>query len=143
MRTIVRSAFAAGVILAIWPAVRNASAQLPAFPGAQGFGAAATGGRGGEVFHVVNTLNTNTGTYEGPNGYNRGTLRWCLLTETSTAPRTVVFDVSGTVTLSSQITIENTNMTVAGQTAPDQGLSTTSRPWLIDEGSGNIVLRYV
>src|SRR5262245_65191315 len=118
-------------------------AQLPAFPGAEGFGANASGGRGGEVFHVVNTLNTNVGTYEGPNGYNRGTLRWCLLTEASSAPRTVVFDVSGTVTLSSQITIENTNMTVAGQTAPDQGLSTTSRPWLIDEGSGNIVLRYV
>ena len=142
MRTSVWSAGMAGAVLAACIGMRDASAQLPAFPGAQGFGAAATGGRGGEVFHVVNTLNTNTGTYEGVNGYNRGTLRWCILTEASSAPRTIVFDVSGTVTLTSQITIENPNMTVAGQTAPTQGLSTAARPWLIEAG-GNLVIRYV
>src|SRR5262245_22501143 len=117
-------------------------AQLPAFPGAEGFGANASGGRGGEVFHVVNTLNTNTGTYEGPNGYNRGTLRWCLLSEVSSAPRTVVFDVSGTVSLTSQITLENSNLTIAGQTAPGQGMSTDGKPWLVESG-GNLMVRYV
>ena len=115
---------------------------IPAFPGAEGFGAGATGGRGGEVFHVVNTLNTNVGTYEGPNGYNRGTLRWCLLNETSTAPRTIVFDVSGQVTLTSQITLESSNMTIAGQTAPGEGLTSAGKPWLIESG-GNLVIRYI
>src|SRR5262245_854223 len=112
-------------------ATHQAAFAIPAFPGAEGFGAGASGGRGGEVFHVVNTLNTNVGTYEGPNGYNRGTLRWCLLSEASSAPRTVVFDVSGTVSLTSQITLENPNLTVAGQTAPGQGLSTAGKPWLV------------
>ena len=120
---------------------RDASA-IPAFPGAEGFGANATGGRGGEVFHVSNLANTNTGTYEGANGYNRGTLRWCLLSEVSNLPRTIVFDVGGQVTLSSQITMEGSKLTVAGQTAPGQGLTTAGRPWLIESG-GNLVIRYM
>lgn len=139
---------AARLWLATWTAVVAISCgafearAIPAFPGAEGFGANATGGRGGEVFHVVNTLNTNSGTYEGPNGYNRGTLRWCLLTEVSTAPRTIVFDVGGQVTLTSQITLEGSNYTIAGQTAPGQGLTTAGRPWLIEAG-GNAVIRHI
>jgi hypothetical protein len=115
---------------------------IPAFPGAEGFGGNATGGRGGEVFHVSNLANTNTGTYEGPNGYNRGTLRWALLSEVSSLPRTIVFDVGGQVTLNSQITMEHSNITLAGQTAPGQGLTTAGRPWLIESG-GNLVIRYI
>jgi pectate lyase len=128
------------ISLAVFTA-RKATA-IPAFPGAEGYGASATGGRGGEVFHVVNTLNTNAGTYEGPDGYNRGTLRWCLLNETSTLPRTIVFDVGGQVTLSSQISLEVSNYTIAGQTAPGQGLTTAGRPWFFQSG-GNAVIRYV
>ena len=137
-----RSVAALTIVVAALIPPPTVSAQLPAFPGAQGFGAAATGGRGGEVFHVVNTLNTNAGTYEGPDGYNRGTLRWALLSEASSLPRTIVFDVSGTVALTSQITFENSNMTVAGQTAPGQGLSTSGRPWLFESGN-NLVIRHV
>jgi hypothetical protein len=135
-----RAAVAAVVFVASWQ--QDASGQLPAFPGAQGFGAAASGGRGGEVFHVNSLANTNVGTYEGANGFNRGTLRWCLLSEASSAPRTIVFDVGGAVPLTSQITIENSNMTVAGQTAPGQGLSTQGRPWLFESGS-NLIVRHV
>ena len=102
----------------------------------------ATGGRGGEVFHVDNLANTNVGTYEGPNGYNHGTLRWCILNEASSLPRTVVFDVSGQVSLTSQITMEGSNITIAGQTAPGQGLSSAGKPWLIESG-GNLVIRYI
>jgi pectate lyase len=119
-----------------------AQAQLPAFPGAQGFGALATGGRGGEVFHVTTTAGTSTGTYEGPNGYNRGTLRWCITNESSSLPRTIVFDVSGQVTLASQITVENSNLTIAGQTAPGQGLTSQGKPWLFESGN-NLVIRHV
>jgi pectate lyase len=120
----------------------SAAAQLPAFPGAQGFGALATGGRGGEVFHVTSTAGTSTGTYEGPNGYNRGTLRWCITNESSSLPRTIVFDVSGQVTLASQITVENSNITIAGQTAPGQGLTSQGKPWLFESGN-NLVIRHV
>jgi hypothetical protein len=134
------AAVVAIVFVSSWQ--QNANGQLPAFPGAQGFGAAASGGRGGEVFHVTSLANTNVGTYEGANGFNRGTLRWCLLSEASSAPRTIVFDVGGAVPLTSQITIENSNMTIAGQTAPGQGLSTQGRPWLFESGS-NLVVRYV
>ncbi len=119
----------------------TALAQLPAFPGAQGYGAAATGGRGGEVFHVINTLNTSTGTYEGPNGYNRGTLRWAITNTSSSLPRTIVFDVGGAVTLTSQITVENSNLTIAGQTAPGQGFTSQGRPWLFESGN-NIIFRH-
>ena len=128
------------VLLICWQ--QEADGQLPAFPGAQGFGAAASGGRGGEVFHVTSLANTNVGTYEGTNGFNRGTLRWCLLSEASSAPRTIVFDVGGAVPLTSQITIENSNLTIAGQTAPGQGLSTQGRPWLFESGS-NLIVRHV
>jgi pectate lyase len=132
----------AAILLVALGAGPRASAQLPAFPGAQGFGALAAGGRGGEVFHVNTLSNGNTGTYEGPNGFNRGTLRWCLLTETSSLPRTIVFDVGGQITLTSQITIENSNMTVAGQTAPGQGVSTQARPWLLESGN-HLVIRHI
>jgi hypothetical protein len=134
------AAVVAIVLVSSWQ--QDANGQLPAFPGAQGFGAAASGGRGGEVFHVTSLANTNVGTYEGANGFNRGTLRWCLLSEASSAPRTIVFDVGGAVPLTSQITIENSNMTIAGQTAPGQGLSTQGRPWLFESGS-NLIVRYV
>jgi hypothetical protein len=105
-----------------------AAAQLPAFPGAQGFGALATGGRGGEVFHVNSLSNGNTGTYEGPNGFNRGTLRWCLLTETSNLPRTIVFDVGGQITLTSQITIENSHITLAAPAKRRRDRASPRRP---------------
>jgi pectate lyase len=129
-------------LLVLGAAAHAAAQQLPAFPGAQGFGATATGGRGGEVFHVTSLAAGSTGTYEGPNGYNRGTLRYCILSEVSSLPRTIVFDVGGSITLSSQITIENGNMTIAGQTAPGQGVSTYAKPWLIESGN-NIVIRYI
>ncbi len=115
---------------------------IPAFPGAEGFGANSTGGRGGEVFHVDSLAGTSTGTYQGFDGYNHGTLRWCLTYDNSTQPRTIVFDIGGTVPLASQITIENSKMTVAGQTAPGMGLTSSGRPWLLESGD-NLVIRYV
>src|SRR5690348_18131799 len=92
---------------------RNANA-LVAFPGAQGFGANATGGRGGDVYHVTTLA-------DDPNHLIPGSLYYGLYEKNvPAAGRTIVFDVGGTIHLGSNtLDIKNINrVTIAGQTAP-------------------------
>jgi pectate lyase len=89
-----------------------ANAPIPAFPGAQGGGAAAIGGRGGTVYPVISLAD------DGP-----GTLRDCA--ETRSGPRTCIFAVSGIIELQSSLYITNPYLTVAGQTAPGGGILIT------------------
>ncbi|MES9851797.1 MAG: hypothetical protein ABW170_08195 [Candidatus Thiodiazotropha sp. L084R] len=86
---------------------------LPAFPGAEGFGANSVGGRGGEVIKVTN-LNDS-----GP-----GSLRAAL---EASGPRIIVFSVSGYINLESVLEIRNPYFTIAGQTSPG-GISVTGYP---------------
>ncbi|HMQ33087.1 MAG TPA: hypothetical protein PKD53_20315 [Chloroflexaceae bacterium] len=81
---------------------------LPAFPGAEGYGAATVGGRGGRVI-VVSNLNDS-----GP-----GSLRAAL---EAVGPRFVVFRVGGVINLASSITVTSGRLTLAGQTAPGDGI---------------------
>jgi hypothetical protein len=82
-------------------------AQTPvAFPGAVGFGSAATGGRGGSVAHVTTLADSGAGSFR---------------TAVGTANTTVVFDVGGYITLNSAVSVAN-NVTIAGQTAPGGGI---------------------
>jgi len=104
-----------------------ALAQLPAFPGAEGFGAYTPGGRGGKVLLVTN-LND-----DGP-----GSLRAAI---TATGPRMVVFRVSGIIKLESDLSIRNPYLTVAGQSAPGDGLCLVGRP--ITVRTHNVILRYL
>lgn len=97
---------------------------IPAFPGAEGRGAYATGGRGGEVYIVTNINNS------GP-----GSLRDAV----SRPNRTVVFAVSGTIESRSQLRTAE-NITIAGQTAPGDGITVADYPTLI---GGNNIVRYM
>lgn len=105
------------------------AAQIPAFPGAQGFGANATGGRGGDVYYVT-TLNNN----------GAGSLREGLNTA-PTAGRTIVFAVSGYIPVVSDTNFNvPSNVTIAGQTAPGDGVGLRGGRMLIS--GSNVVMRH-
>lgn len=121
------------------PVVDHAPAEAavvrPAFPGAMGFGAATPGGRGGRVLQVTNLKDS------GP-----GSLRAAM---EASGPRTVVFRVAGTIRLRSRIEVDNPFLTVAGQTAPGEGVTLRIDPRVsYDKGvlsveTHDVIIRYL
>ncbi|UCD50115.1 MAG: hypothetical protein JSW27_21620 [Phycisphaerales bacterium] len=100
-----------------------------AFPGAEGFGRFARGGRGGDVYHVT------TVTDGGP-----GSLRHGI--ETADGPRTIVFDVSGTIQLRSELRIDKSYLTLAGQTAPGDGITLRDHTVSLKD-CHDVIIRYL
>jgi pectate lyase len=104
-----------------------ASAQLPAFPGAEGFGAFATGGRGGDVY-CVTSLNSS-----GPGSFAEA------LATIPPEGRTITFGVSGYIPIN-KARITKSKVTIAGQTAPGDGIGFQGGPLII---AGNeVVIRH-
>ncbi len=121
------------VILGTFVCISEDAMAVPAFPGAQGFGAVSVGGRGGEVYKVA-TLSS---------GEEEGSLRWAL---DKPGPKIIVFDVSGVIELDGSYDLSHT--TIAGQTAPGAGITIkgqiknswsgyTGTPW------PNIIMRFL
>lgn len=104
----------------------TASAQQLAFPGAQGWGRYAKGGRTGSVYHVTNLNDSGT-----------GSLRDAI----SQSNRIIVFDVSGVINISDRLVFKS-NQYIAGQTAPGEGITVYGNG-VSFSGASNIIVRYM
>lgn len=103
-----KAGFYAVLILSFFTIAFSTQAQLRAFPGAEGWGAASVGGRGGAVIEVTNLNDAGPGSFR----------EACSVT----GPRTIVFRTGGVISLNSEIQLFNPNIYIAGQTAPGDGI---------------------
>ena len=99
-----------------------------AFPGAEGFGAYSKGGRGGDVYYVTNVKDDGA-----------GSLRYGI--DSAGGPRTIVFAVSGMIQLKSNLEVNKDYITIAGQTAPGDGICL--RDGCLAIYADHVIVRYI
>lgn len=105
--------------------------QIPAFPGAEGAGMYATGGRGGEIY-IVDSLED----YLPTSPAVKGTLRDAV----SKGNRIIIFKVSGTIELKANLNITASNITIAGQTSPG---GICIKDYAVGIGGENVIVRFL
>lgn len=124
------------IVLEAAASAADAPAQLPAFPGAEGAGMYALGGRGGKVYAVTTLEDFN------PKSKKEqpivGSFRWAV---SQPGPRIVVFHVSGIIELKAGIKIEEPRLTIAGQTAPGNGICLKNYSFVI--AADDVVVRHL
>ena len=123
--------------------MRAQFASAPAFPGAEGFGRYATGGRGGKVIHVTNLHDYVDNPKFGEKVADKapeaeGTLRKAIRTK---GARTIVFDVAGTIDLVCPLKLQNDSVTILGQTAPGDGICLKN--YTLSIVANNVIIRYI
>jgi hypothetical protein len=106
-----------------------------AFPGAEGYGRFARGGRGGRVVHVTSLADYAVGATPIP-----GTLRYAV--EVETGPRVIIFDLGGIITVDHRLTLAAPYVTLAGQTAPGKGICLSQWPLGLS-GAKDAVIRFL
>lgn len=120
--------------LVLFFSIISINAQTAAFPGAEGHGRNTTGGRGGMVYYVTNLTDVNSG-----NSTTReGSLRWCL---SQNGTKTILFKVSGTIILKSNLSISKGNVSILGQSAPGDGVCVGGFP--VSISANNVIIRYL
>ncbi len=108
-------------------------AAQAAFPGAEGYGRFARGGRGGKVVHVTNLS-------DDPSNPAEGSLRHAI--EKESGPRTIVFDVSGIIALKGRLSLSDDYVTIAGQTAPGKGICIKNAPFGLS-GANDVIMQHI
>lgn len=117
------------------PAAQAAGPGVPAFPGAEGFGAMSVGGRGGRVIEVTNLNDAGPGSF-------RAAIE-------AQGPRIVVFRVGGTIELMTEVELKHPYITIAGQTAPGGGITLKTHPsnsrsaLTVARGCHDVVIRHL
>lgn len=127
-----------GIVVVPPPAVDSTpyypdnTSLLPAFPGAEGAGKFTRGGRGGVVVEVTNLQDDAAGNIP-------GSFRWAQ--KQNVGPKTIVFRVSGTIHLVDALSFARGDVTIAGQTAPGDGICFADFPITI--GKKNVIMRHL
>jgi pectate lyase len=131
MKAILLNSFFIGLVSLLACAQQHVSTALAperpiAFPGAEGFGKYATGGRGGKTYIVTNLEDDGEGSFRNA--------------VSAKGPKVIVFAVSGTIHLNSPLNIQG-DATIAGQTAPGDGICIADHP--VKLNGNNIIVRYL